>query len=103
MKHTFLNRCQLQVSMTFDLQEMRAIQKKMIRMLKNKKKYGGAHTETIHLKNCVPKHLRGEKIVEGAISDLFKRGVLLNKKSTGEQHCSLNTANLKEIGEVERE
>ena len=36
-----------------DIKEMRDIQKKMIRMLKNKKKYGGAHTETIHLKNCV--------------------------------------------------
>jgi len=39
-----------------DIVEIRNIQKKMIRMLKNKKKYGGAHTETIHLKNCVPKH-----------------------------------------------
>ena len=86
-----------------DINEMRAIQKKMIRMLKNKKKYGGAHTETIHLKNCVPKHLRGEKIVEEAISDLFKKGILLNKKSTGEQHCSLNTAKLQEMNELERE
>ena len=89
--------------MAIDLQEMRAIQKKMVRMLKNKKKYGGAHTETIHLKNCVPKHLRGEKIVEEAISELFRREILLNKKSVGEQHCSLNTAKLKEINEIERE
>jgi len=59
-----------------DVIEMRNIQKKMIRMLKNKKKYGGAHTETMHLKNCVPKHLRGEKIVDEAIKDLFRRGVL---------------------------
>ena len=51
----------------FDSEEVRNIQKKMIRMLKNKGKYGGAHTETIHLKNCVPKHLRGEKITLFAI------------------------------------
>ncbi|MEK6963109.1 MAG: hypothetical protein AABX70_01685 [Nanoarchaeota archaeon] len=88
--------------MAVDLDEMRAIQKKMVRMLKNKRKYGGAHTETIHLRNCVPRHLRGEKIVDEAISDLFRKGILLNKQSVGEQHCSLNTAKLKEIDEMER-
>lgn len=70
-------------------------------MLKNKKKYGGAHTETIHLKNCVPKHLRGEKVVDEAIRDLFRRGILFNKKSTGEIHCSLDTRKLDEINEIE--
>lgn len=84
-----------------DIEEMRAIQKKMIRMLKNKKKYGGSHTETIHLKNCVPTHLRGQKIVEGAISDLFQKGILINKKSTGEAHCSLDSSKLREISEIE--
>jgi len=84
-----------------DIKEMRLIQKKMIRMLKNKKKYGGAHTETIHLRNCVPKHSRGQKVVEEAISDLFKKGILINKKSTGEEHCSLNSSKLKEINEIE--
>ncbi len=84
-----------------DINELRAIQKKMIRMLKNKKKYGGVHTESIHLKNCVPRHLRGEKIVEDAISNLFRRGILINKKSTGEAHCSLNSEKLKEINEIE--
>lgn len=84
-----------------DIQEMRDIQKKMIRMLKNKKKYKGAHTETINLRKCVPKHLRGTKVVDKAISDLFKRGVLINKKSTGEIHCSLNTEKLNEIREIE--
>ena len=77
------------------------IQKKMIRMLKNKRKFGGAHTETIHLKNCVPKHLRGEKIVDEAIKDLFQKAILINKQSTGEKHCSLNPAKLKEIEEIE--
>ena len=85
----------------FDKREILNIQKKMIRMLKNKKKYGGAHTETIHLRNCVPKHLRGEKIVDAAIKDLFNKGILINKQSTGELHCSLNTAKLKEIEEIE--
>ena len=84
-----------------DIKEMRAIQKKMIRILKNKKKYGGAHTETIHLRNCVPKHLRGQKIIDEAISDLFQREILINKKSVGEHHCSLNNTKLKEINEIE--
>ena len=45
----------------FSKEEIKNIQKKMIRMLKNKKKFGGAHTETIHLRNCVPKHLKRDK------------------------------------------
>lgn len=81
--------------------ELKIIQKKMIRHLKNKRKFGGAHTETVHLRNCVPKHLRGEKVVEEAINDLFKKGFLINKISTGEKHCSLNIAKLKEIEEFE--
>ena len=85
-----------------DEKEILSIQKKMIRMLKNKRKFGGAHTESIHLKNCVPKHLRGEKIVEIAIKDLFAKGILINKQSTGEKHCSLNSAKLKEIEQIEK-
>jgi len=84
-----------------DPKEIKDIQKKMIRMLKNKKKYNGAHTETINLRRCVPKHLRGTKIVDEAISDLFKKGILLNKKSTGEIHCSLDNSKLKEISKIE--
>ena len=86
----------------FSQEDIFDIQKKMIRMLKNKKKFGGAHTEAIHLKNCVPKHLRGDKIVDEAIKDLFDKGILINKQSTGEKHCSLNIAKLKEIEEIER-
>ena len=86
----------------FDKREILNIQKKMIRMLKNKKKFGGAHTETIHLRNCVPKHLRGGKIVDVAIKDLFNKEILTNKQSTGEKHCSLNTEKLKEIEQVEQ-
>ncbi len=86
----------------FSEKETADIQKKMIRMLKNKRKFGGAHTETIHLRNCVPKHLRGEKIVDEAIKDLFQKAILINKQSTSEKHCSLNTAKLKEIEEIER-
>ena len=85
-----------------DEKEIWSIQKKIIRMLKNKRKFGGAHTESIHLKNCVPKHLRGEKIVEIAIKDLFAKGILINKQSTGEKHCSLNGAKLKEIEQIEK-
>ena len=54
-----------------DLNEMHAIQRKMVRMLKNKRKFGGAHTQTLNLKNCVPKHIRGEKVVGEAIKDVF--------------------------------
>ena len=88
--------------MRFSSEELMDIQKKMIRMLKNKKKFGGAHTEAIHLRNCVPKHLRGEKIVDAAIKDLFDREILINKQSTGEKHCSLNSAKLNEIEEIEK-
>ena len=86
----------------FDKKEITDIQKKIIRMLKNKKKFGGAHTETFHLRNCVPKHLRGEKIVDIAIKDLFDKEILINKQSTGEKHCSLNSAKLKEIEDIEK-
>ncbi len=86
----------------FDKREILNIQKKMIRMLKNKKKFGGAHTETIHLRNCVPKHLRGEKIIDIAIKELFNQGILINKQSTSEKHCSLNTEKLKEIEQIEQ-
>lgn len=86
----------------FSKEEVINIQKKMVRMLKNKKKFGGAHTETIHLRNCVPKHLRGEKIMDIAIKDLFDKEILINKQSTGEKHCSLNNAKLKEIEEIEK-
>lgn len=82
-------------------EDITAVQKKMIRMLKNKKKFGGAHTETIHLRNCVPKHLRGEKLIDEAIKDLFDKEILINKQSTGEKHCSLNSAKLREIEEIE--
>ncbi|MBW2976851.1 hypothetical protein KY347_05385 [Candidatus Woesearchaeota archaeon] len=85
----------------FSKEDIIFIQKKMIRMLKNKRKFGGAHTETVHLRNCVPKHLRGEKIVDTAIKDLFDEGILINKQSTGEKHCSLNNAKLKEIEDIE--
>ena len=84
-----------------DKKEILDIQKKMIRKLKNKKKYGGAHTETIHLRNSVPKHFRGDKSVDFAIKDLFEREILINKNTTGEKHCSLNSAKLKEIEEIE--
>ena len=85
----------------FSKEEIIIIQKKIVRMLKNKRKFGGAHTETVHLRNCVPKHLRGEKIIDVAIKDLFDKEILINKQSTGEKHCSLNNAKLKEIEEIE--
>ena len=52
--------------------------------------------------------LKGEVLAEKtfspddeAISELFKRGILMNKKSTGQNHCSLDTSKLKEINEIE--
>lgn len=86
----------------FDKEEIVDIQKKMVRILKNKRKFGGTHTETIHLRNCVPKHLRGEKIVDEEIKDLFDKEILINKQSTGEKHCSLNPSKLKETEEIEK-
>ena len=84
-----------------DVTEMRNIQKKKLRLLKNKGKYNGAHTESNHLRNCVPRHLRGTKIVDEAVSDLFRKGILMNKKSTGENHCSLDNSKLQEISKIE--
>ena len=92
----------IKIMAKFKEKETIDIQKKMIRMLKNKRKFGGAHTETVHLRNCVPKHLRGEKIVDEAIKSLFDKEILINKQSTGEKHCSLNPSKLKEIEEIER-
>lgn len=46
-------------------------------------------------------HLRGSKIVDQVISDLFRKEILINKKSTGKKHCSLDSSKLKEIKEIE--
>ena len=42
-----------------------------------------------------------DKIVDEAIKDLFDKAILINKQSTGEKHCSLNSTKLKEIEEIE--
>ena len=81
----------------FDDDKIEEIQARIVIMLYNKRKFNGAHTETINLRRCVERHLRGEKIVDIAIKDLFEREILVNKKSTREFHCSLNNAKLDEI------
>ena len=53
--------------------EKRAIQEKILRKLMAMKppKWGGFHTEETNLLKGLPSHLRGEKIVEKAIKELY--------------------------------
>ncbi|MEK6826800.1 MAG: hypothetical protein AABX08_03180 [Nanoarchaeota archaeon] len=72
---------------------------KLIRM----EKIGGAHTEITNLPKGLPLHFtsnkKGKKIIQKAIKELFNKGYLLQKPSTGEIHVSLNSRKLKEIEE----
>ena len=51
----------------------RAIQEKILRklMAMNPPKWGGSHTEETNLVKGLPSHLRGEKVVEKAIKELY--------------------------------
>ena len=79
--------------------EKRAIQEKILRklMAMNPPKWGGSHTEETNLVKGLPSHLRGDKIVEKAIKELYQKEFLLKSKKTGEWHVSLNPQKKKEI------
>ncbi len=77
--------------------EKKEIQEKILRKLMALKKWGGSHTEEINLLKSLPKHLRGEKVAKVAIYELEILGFLIYKKSTGENHVSLNPERMKEI------
>jgi hypothetical protein len=72
--------------------EKRAIQEKILRKMMSMKppKWGNSHTEEKNLVKGLPSHLRGAKVVEKAIKELYQRDFLLKSKKTGEWHVSLN-------------
>jgi len=79
--------------------EKRAIQEKILRKLMAMKppKWGSSHTEEINLVKGLPSHLRGEKIVEKSIKELYQKEFLIKSKKTHEWHVSLNPQKRKEI------
>ena len=79
--------------------EKRAIQEKILRKLMAMKppKWGSSHTEETNLVKGLPSHLRGEKIVDKAIKELYQKEYLIKSKKTGEWHFSLNPQKRKEI------
>ena len=68
------------------------IQKKILRKLMAMKpaKWGNSHTEEKNLARGLPSHLRGGKIVDKAINELYDFDFLIKLKKTGEWHISLN-------------
>ena len=58
--------------------------------LTNLNMWGGKHTEIKNLLKSLPTHLRGEKITDESIKEMYKLEFLMSKPSTGEIHISLN-------------
>ena len=79
--------------------EKRDIQEKILRklMAMNPAKWGNSHTEEDNLVKGLPKHLRGTKIVQNSIDELYKIDFLTKLKKTGEWHVSLNPRKKEEI------
>jgi len=72
--------------------DKKSIQEKILRklMAMNPPKWGNSHTEEDNLLKGLPKHLRGTKIVQNAIYELYTMEFLTKLKKTGEWHVSLN-------------
>ena len=79
--------------------ESRLIQQKILRKLMAMKphKWGKSHTEEKNLVKGLPKHLRGTKVVDKAIKELYQTGFIIRLKKTGEWHVSLNPRKKQEI------
>ena len=79
--------------------EKRAIQEKILRKLMSMKpaKWGNSHTEEDNLVKGLPSHLRGAKVVDKAIEELYRLEFLTKLKKTGEWHVSLNQRKKEEI------
>ena len=79
--------------------EQKAIQEKILRKLMSMKpaKWGDSHTEEDNLVKGLPSHLRGAKVVDKAIKELFQLEFLTKAKKTGEWHVSLNPRKKEEI------
>ncbi|GAG31349.1 unnamed protein product, partial [marine sediment metagenome] len=46
-------------------------------------KWGSSHTEENNLVKSLPKHLRGSKVVDKAVNELYKLDFLIRVKKTG--------------------
>jgi hypothetical protein len=81
------------------MMEEKLIQDKILRklMAMNPPKWGNSHTEERNLVKGLPGHLRGAKVVEKAIKELYRMDFLLKLKKTGEWHVSLNPRKKEEI------
>ena len=81
--------------------DKKPIQEKILRKLMsmNPPKWGNSHTEEDNLLKGLPKHLRGTKVVQNAIDELYKMEFLTKLKKTGEWHVSLNPRKKEEIYE----
>ena len=79
--------------------EKRQIQEKILRKLMAMKppKWGNSHTEEKNLTKGLPAHLRGVKVVDKAIKELYKLDFFIRLKKTGEWHVSLNPRKKQEI------
>ena len=79
--------------------EKKIIQNKILRKLMSMKppKWGNSHTEEKNLVKGLPAHLRGTKVVEKSIEELYKLEFLTKSKKTGEWHVSLNPRKKEEI------
>ena len=79
--------------------DKKLVQEKILRKLMsmNPPKWGNSHTEEDNLVKGLPKHLRGTKIVQDAIDELYKMEFLTKLKKTGEWHVSLNSRKKEEI------
>ena len=75
------------------------IMTRLLRKLINLNMWGGKHTENKNLLKALPKHLRGEKITNESIKELYRLEFIISKSSTGEIHISLNHKKKKEIVE----
>ena len=72
---------------------------RFLRKLMNLNIWGGKHTESKNLLKALPKHLRGEKVTDEAMKELYRLEFLMSKPSTGEIHISLNPRKKKEVSE----
>ena len=79
--------------------EKRFIQEKILRKLMAMKpaKWGNSHTEEKNLVKGLPSHMRGLKVVDKAIKELFQLEFITRLKKTGEWHVSLNPRKKEEI------
>ena len=75
------------------------VQDKILRklMAMNPPKWGNSHTEEDNLVKGLPKHLRGTKIVQTGIEELYKMEFLTKLKKSGEWHVSLNPRKKEEV------